>query len=63
MTSLCAANNQDIEIGKPVKTNNMEKKIFKSELYVAPMIEFLGCEAEGVLCSSFEIYEEEKIEW
>ena len=41
----------------------MEKKIFKSELYVAPMIEFLGCEAEGVLCSSFEIYEEEKIEW
>ena len=41
----------------------MEKKILKSELYVAPMIEFLGCEAEGVLCSSFESYEEDTFEW
>jgi hypothetical protein len=41
----------------------MEKKNFKSELYVAPMIEFLGCEAEGVLCSSIEVYDEETIVW
>lgn len=39
----------------------MRKEILKTDLYTAPVMEFLVCEQEGVLCSSFEIFDEEDL--
>ena len=40
---------------------DMRKELLKADLYVTPMMEFLECESEGVLCSSFEIFDEEDL--